>query len=80
VVDRQLLHDARAAGPGGHPGATLQSSAADPTPTADSSDKSLPGPANTPAYDRRQVAPVLTQRGAAEATGSIQYPHQHFHK
>ena len=47
VVYRQLLHDARAAGPGGHPGATLQSSAAGPTPTADSSDKSLPGPANT---------------------------------
>jgi hypothetical protein len=44
VVYRQLLRDAKAAGPGGHPGATLQSSAAGPTPTADSSDKSLPGP------------------------------------
>jgi transposase len=31
-------------GPGGHSGATLQSSAADATPTASSSDKSLPGP------------------------------------
>jgi transposase len=47
VVYRQLLRDARAAGPGGHPGATLQSSAAGPTPTADSSDKSLPGPADS---------------------------------
>jgi transposase len=45
VIYRQLLRDAQAAGPGGHPGATLQSSAAGPTPTADSSDKSLPGPA-----------------------------------
>jgi transposase len=47
VVYRQLLRDARAAGPGGHPGATLQSSAAGPTPTADSSDKSLPGPTDS---------------------------------
>jgi transposase len=45
VIYRQLLRDGKAAGPGGHPGATLQSSAAGPTPTADSSDKSLPGPA-----------------------------------
>jgi transposase len=34
----------RLAGPGGHPGATLTSSAAGSTPTANSSDKSLPGP------------------------------------
>ncbi len=48
VVYRTLLRDANvAAGPGGHPGATLQSSAAGPTPTADSSDKSLPGPTAT---------------------------------
>jgi transposase len=47
VVYRQLLRAARAAGPGGHPGATLQSSAAGPTPTTDSSDKSLPGPADS---------------------------------
>ena len=31
--------------PGGHTGTTLNSSAADPTPTVDTSDKSLPGPA-----------------------------------
>lgn len=33
------------ASPGGHPGATMQSSAAGSTPTASSSDKSLPRPA-----------------------------------
>ena len=44
---------ARAAGPGGHPGATLTSSAAGSTPTASSSDKSLPGPAEPPPYDLR---------------------------
>ena len=37
----------RTADPGGHTEATLKSSAADSTPTADSSDKSLPGPADT---------------------------------
>jgi transposase len=47
VVYRTLVRDALAAGPGGHPGATLPSSAAGSTPTADSSDKSLPGPAAT---------------------------------
>jgi transposase len=36
----------QATSPGGHTGATLQSSATGPTPTASSSDKSLPGPAN----------------------------------
>jgi transposase len=35
----------RAASPGGHPGATLRSSAAGSTPTTSSSDKSLPKPA-----------------------------------
>lgn len=35
----------RRTGPGGHSGATLTSSAADPTPAVDSSDKSLPRPA-----------------------------------
>jgi transposase len=33
-------------GPGGHSGATLQSSASGPTPAASPSDKSLPGPAD----------------------------------
>jgi transposase len=55
VVFQQLLADAnnhQEAGPGGHSGATLKSSAVSPTPAADSSDKSLPGPAN------RQPTPV----------------------
>jgi transposase len=46
VVYRQL-RDATAAGPGGQSGATTESSAAGPTPTAGSSDKSLPGPTAT---------------------------------
>ena len=48
VVYRKMVNDAKTArtGPGGHVGATLQSSAASPIPTASSSDKSLPGPDN----------------------------------
>jgi transposase len=48
LVYKQLVRDVNhttAASPGGHSGATLTSSAADPTPTIDSSDKSLPEPA-----------------------------------
>jgi hypothetical protein len=48
VVYKQMVKDATRAGtgPGGHLGATLQSSAADPIPMiCDTSDKSLPGPA-----------------------------------
>jgi transposase len=52
VVYRQLVTDATVrtasgdqAGPGGHPGATLQSSAADLPPDIGTSDQSLPGPA-----------------------------------
>jgi integrase len=50
VVYKRMLRDAAAAqpggtGPGGHSGATLQSSADGPIPTAASSDKSQPGPA-----------------------------------
>jgi len=47
VVFRQMMADARAArtGPGGHPGAATDSSAAGCDPNAGSSDKSLPGPA-----------------------------------
>jgi transposase len=46
VVYRQMVNDAKAArtGPGGHSGATLQSSAASPIPTAGTSDQSQPGP------------------------------------
>ena len=39
------LANTAGAGPGGQPGATLQSSAADSHPDIDSSDQSLPGPA-----------------------------------
>ena len=52
VVYRQLAADAATrvpvtekAGPGGHPGTTLKSSAADLTPDIGSSDQPLPGPA-----------------------------------
>jgi transposase len=47
VVYRQMTADAKRlrTGPGGHMGATLQSSAADSNPKVDTSEKSLPGPA-----------------------------------
>lgn len=48
IVYRQLVADAvnpLATGPGGHPGATPQSSAADSHPDIGTSDKPLPGPA-----------------------------------
>jgi len=51
LVYRQLLADAltpSATGPGGQPGTTLQSSAADSHPDIDTSDQSLPGPATGP--------------------------------
>jgi transposase len=52
TVYRQMIKDDNATrqtatGPGGHTGATLTSSAADPTPKADTSDKSQPEPATT---------------------------------
>jgi transposase len=51
VVHKQMIRDAKRArtagtGPGGQSGATLQPSADGPIPTAASSDKSQPGPAN----------------------------------
>jgi hypothetical protein len=47
IVHKQMVKDATKAGtgPGGHAGATLQSSAVDLIPMIDTSDKSLPGPA-----------------------------------
>jgi transposase len=51
IVYRRMLDDALAlatttgTGPGGHPGATTSSSAADSHPDIDTSEKSLPGPA-----------------------------------
>jgi hypothetical protein len=48
IVHRTMLNDlvaSKATGPGGHRGASLQSSAAGSHPHTGSSDKSLPGPA-----------------------------------
>jgi transposase len=64
VVYRQLLADAKKkASPGGHSGATTKSSAADPTPTAGSSDKSLPGPDQHPTP--QQASRARSQRPKA---------------
>jgi transposase len=55
---RLMIQDERRAttGPGGHPGATPNSSAAGSTPTTSSSDKSLPGPATTQSMSPRPAA------------------------
>jgi len=57
-VWRVMTADERrqAASPGGHPGATLQSSATGSTPTTSSSDKSLPRPANRNSTTPRPAA------------------------
>ena len=54
------LEDTKEAGPAGHSGATLQSSASGPTPTASPSDKSLTGPAASNATPLEQAAPAAT--------------------
>jgi transposase len=73
VVYRQLAAGAATnqAGPGGHSGATLRSSAADLTPVVGSSDKPLPGPAQPtlppPATIRKTPGPdagAITRRRA----------------
>ncbi len=46
-ADAKRLTTAAGTGPGGQPGATLQSSAADSHPDIDTSDQSLPGPVGT---------------------------------
>jgi transposase len=46
-ADARRLTNAVGAGPGGHSGTTLQSSVADSHPDIDTSDQSLPGPADT---------------------------------
>ena len=65
TVSPTALADARAAGqateetgPGGHCGATLTSSASDPTPMDSPSDQSQPGPASTDATPRRPRSKV----------------------
>jgi len=60
--DDQTNSEQQAAGPGGHAGATTDSSAAGSNPNTDTSEKSLPGPATddaTPTPRRRRI-PVLT--------------------
>ncbi len=60
IVYRQLIVDALAppkTGPGGHPGTTLQSSVADSHPDIDTSDQSLPGPAN---HEPRTALPTAS--------------------
>src|SRR3954453_6716522 len=59
VVYKQMVTDAKRlrTGPGGHAGATLQSSAADPIPMIDTSDESLPGPAE---YQPRTTLMIIT--------------------
>lgn len=50
IVYRTMLNElvtSKATGPGGHRGASLQSSSAGSHPHTGSSDKSLPGPAKT---------------------------------
>ena len=58
AIYRQLLDDAQQAngtGPGGHCGASQESSAADSHPLIDTSDQPLPGPAK-PTLRRKPVA------------------------
>jgi hypothetical protein len=60
VVYRQLVADAirpSATGPGGHSGATANSSAVDSNPDIDASEKSLPGPATTHATPTTSTRP-----------------------
>jgi transposase len=58
VIYQQMRTDAKrlAAGPGGHTGASLQSSAADLHPGIGTSDKSLPGPATSKLRTRLPAA------------------------
>jgi transposase len=62
VVYRQMIADAKQASPGGQSGASVTSSAADPTPTVDSSDKPQPG---LPAERTPPIAPARPVRAAA---------------
>ena len=70
VIYRRLVTDARAAetGPGGHCGATLQSSAVELPPHIDTSDQPLPGPATPtlqPAGRARKTPKKTTPQPAA---------------
>jgi transposase len=58
LVYKQMIKDAKAAGtgPGGQRGASVQSSAADPIPTASPSEQSRPGPADN--HPRTELPPA----------------------
>jgi hypothetical protein len=60
VVYRQMVNDAKrlAAGPGGHTGATTESSATDFNPTIGSSDKSLPEPTTADPTPVAAIQPI----------------------
>ena len=64
VADAQPAHQGDGTGPGGHCGATLQSSAADSHPLIDTSDQPLPGPADRtlrrPSTDRKTLTTSAT--------------------
>jgi len=86
VVYRQLVADATAArqavdeaGPGGHSGTTLQSSATDLTPDVGSSDKPQPGPAAptlpAPSTTRKATGPATAASPRRRARGvNVQRP------
>ncbi|GAA0429109.1 hypothetical protein Aca07nite_37370 [Actinoplanes capillaceus] len=61
AVYRQMTADAKRirTGPGGHVGATLQSSAADPNPKADTSESHFPDPLRT-TIEHRSSPPLDT--------------------
>jgi hypothetical protein len=67
IVYRQMAADAKRlrTGPGGHLGATLTSSAADPNPKIDTSDKSLPDPPDSNVEHR--FRPRLDREGCHES-------------
>ena len=62
IVYHQMIldHRAQSAGPGGHVGASLISSAAGSHPAAGTSDKSLPGPATSNATPSRRVSETIS--------------------
>ena len=62
IVYHQMIldHRAQSAGPGGHVGASLISSAAGSHPAAGTSDKSLPGPATSNATPSRRASETVS--------------------
>ena len=71
AIFRQLLDDTRAAstGPGGHCGASQESSAVDLPPHIDTSDQPLPGPAEPTLRPASTTRKTHTARNVAAATG-----------